>query len=193
MTPPTVITEPLGGSALAKAAIAVQLERWYPPLPRERDDWKAYAAEVAKSVGSGWLDALAPALNASGAAAERLEKAATAQGIVVTTGQQAGLFGGPLLTLVKALSARAVADAIHTQTGVATAPVFWAATDDADFKEASVTTVVLNGEAELLALTETAPAGTPMSAVPLHKNARGLFATLTESCGTAPDHRWLEL
>jgi uncharacterized protein YllA (UPF0747 family) len=57
---------------------------------------------------------------------------------VVTTGQQPGLFGGPGYAWLKALSARALADRIEQATGIPAAPVFWAATDDADFDEAHI-------------------------------------------------------
>ena len=63
-----------------------------------------------------------------------------ADGVVISTGQQAALFGGPLYTLVKALSALAFADVLERDTGIPVAPVFWAATDDADFEEASSAT-----------------------------------------------------
>jgi uncharacterized protein YllA (UPF0747 family) len=44
-----------------------------------------------------------------------------------------------MYTLLKAISALALADRIERETGIPTAPVFWAATDDADFAEASWT------------------------------------------------------
>jgi uncharacterized protein YllA (UPF0747 family) len=93
-----------------------------------------------------WATVLAPALEASGAAAERLARSAGGKGVVVTTGQQPGLFGGPVYTWSKALSALALADALERETGVPTAPVFWAATYDADFAESSASYVILNGD-----------------------------------------------
>ncbi|MHB8301778.1 MAG: bacillithiol biosynthesis cysteine-adding enzyme BshC [Acidobacteriaceae bacterium] len=52
----------------------------------------------------------------------------------VVTGQQVGLFGGPLLTLLKAATAiRLAADA--TRAGHPHVPVFWLATEDHDFAE----------------------------------------------------------
>src|SRR5207245_10116564 len=52
----------------------------------------------------------------------------------VVSGQQAGLFGGPLYTIYKALSAVKLADCL-TQRGVKAVPVFWIATEDHDFAE----------------------------------------------------------
>src|SRR5205823_1154863 len=52
----------------------------------------------------------------------------------VVSGQQAGLFGGPLYTIYKALSAVKLADCL-TQRGVKAVPVFWIASEDHDFEE----------------------------------------------------------
>jgi bacillithiol synthase len=53
---------------------------------------------------------------------------------VVVTGQQVGLFGGPLFSLFKALSAVKLA-AEASAGGVDTIPVFWLATQDHDLEE----------------------------------------------------------
>ncbi|HKP38916.1 MAG TPA: bacillithiol biosynthesis cysteine-adding enzyme BshC [Pyrinomonadaceae bacterium] len=54
--------------------------------------------------------------------------------IAVVSGQQAGLFGGPLYTLYKALSAVKLAECL-SQRGIKAVPVFWIATEDHDFEE----------------------------------------------------------
>jgi bacillithiol biosynthesis cysteine-adding enzyme BshC len=54
--------------------------------------------------------------------------------IAVVSGQQAGLFTGPLYTIYKALSAVKLAECL-TQRGVKAVPVFWIATEDHDFAE----------------------------------------------------------
>ncbi len=57
--------------------------------------------------------------------------------LVVTTGQQPGLFTGPLYTIHKALSARAVAALLEARWRRPVVPVFWLAGDDHDFAEAA--------------------------------------------------------
>ncbi len=54
----------------------------------------------------------------------------------VLTGQQVGLFTGPLLTLVKALAARGLA-ADLAERGTPATPVFWCASEDHDLVEVS--------------------------------------------------------
>lgn len=57
--------------------------------------------------------------------------------LTVTTGQQPGLFTGPLYTVHKALSAIALARRLERERGVPVVPVFWVAGDDHDFREAN--------------------------------------------------------
>jgi bacillithiol biosynthesis cysteine-adding enzyme BshC len=54
--------------------------------------------------------------------------------IAVVSGQQAGLFTGPLYTIYKALSAVKLAECM-AQRGIKSVPVFWIATEDHDFAE----------------------------------------------------------
>jgi bacillithiol synthase len=187
-----VVTESLGGSTLSRAARAGQLDDWFRRCPRG-GEWHPYAEAVRGSVGTDWFDRLAPAFNVNGAAASRLARSANGKGIVITTGQQPGLFGGPLMTFVKALSARALADTLQAAIGIPVAPVFWAATDDADFDEAATVSVSLAGGARELRLEHRGVAGTPMSGVALdNKEVNALLESLREACGSAPHASYLD-
>ncbi len=64
--------------------------------------------------------------------------------VAVLTGQQAGLFSGPLYTIYKALTAIKQAHVL-TAKGVPAVPVFWAATDDHDFDEVGETFAIGRG------------------------------------------------
>jgi bacillithiol biosynthesis cysteine-adding enzyme BshC len=57
--------------------------------------------------------------------------------LVVTTGQQPGLFTGPLYGVHKALSAAALASHLERRWERPVVPVFWIAGDDHDFAEAN--------------------------------------------------------
>ena len=61
--------------------------------------------------------------------------------IAVVSGQQAGLFTGPLYTLYKALSAVKLA-ACMSQRGIKSVPVFWIATEDHDFPEVAAAEII---------------------------------------------------
>ncbi len=61
----------------------------------------------------------------------------------VVTGQQVGLFGGPLLSLLKAASVLALAKQVES-AGVACVPVFWMATEDHDLAEVNQTLLLTN-------------------------------------------------
>jgi bacillithiol biosynthesis cysteine-adding enzyme BshC len=181
-----VITEPLGGSPLSLAAQRGDVpERWYHPRPADVAEWRTYVQGVAERFAAGeWLSALGPALEPSGEAADRLRRVVAGRGVVVTSGQQPGLFGGPAYTFSKALSALALADELQVRTKLPVAPIFWAATDDADFEEASWTKVAIDGGVVRLAVRDAPPAGTPMSAAPFGDVTEQL-ATLERASGSA--------
>lgn len=169
LTEVQVVTEPLGGSPLSLAAQAGNVPAtWYPRRPETPAEWRARAQRTAASFAGGeWLTALAPALAPSGEAADRLRRVAAEGGAVITAGQQPGLFGGPVYTFSKAVTALALADELEARTGLPIAPVFWAATDDADFEEARWTKVAVTGGVVRLELRDAPPPGTPMSVAPL--------------------------
>lgn len=55
--------------------------------------------------------------------------------VAVVTGQQAGVFGGPLFTLLKAITAIQLARRGATEHGVPVIPVFWVDAEDHDWDE----------------------------------------------------------
>jgi bacillithiol biosynthesis cysteine-adding enzyme BshC len=63
-------------------------------------------------------------------------------------GQQAGLFGGPLLSLIKALATVKAAKRRSEELGRPVVPIFWIAADDHDFAEIN-NTYLLNRDGEL--------------------------------------------
>ena len=190
---PRVVTQPLTGNPLAAAAIAGTAPAgWYEPQPRDTNAWRQRLESVRSGFASDWLARLAPAIQASGKAKERLDSVAGGRGVLVTTGQQPGLFGGPIYTLSKALSALALANSLQERTGVPVAPMFWAATDDTDFKEASSTVVAIPGGAQLLRIDHAQPLGQPMSAMPLGDVSAQLEA-LARAAGSTIDRAPIEL
>lgn len=83
------------------------------------------------------------------AVAGRLADAST---VAVVTGQQAGVFGGPLYTLLKAITAIQLARKVSAKHGVAAIPVFWVESEDHDWDEVR-TARVLDGDLHLRSVT----------------------------------------
>jgi bacillithiol biosynthesis cysteine-adding enzyme BshC len=94
---------------------------------------------------------------------ERLRNGAAA----VVTGQQVGLFGGPMFAIYKALTAVRLAEQA-TATGVDAVPVFWLATYDHDLAEVNHVSIP-GADSSLQVLTTTSHdvPGAPVSAVRL--------------------------
>lgn len=189
-----IVTEPLGGSPLARALQTGEAPSvWIASAPRSSAGWRALAeARRAEADWRSRWEALLPAIAPSGAAAARLARVQRENGIVVTTGQQPGLFGGPLYTWSKAASAVALAEEIEARTGIPAVAVYWAATDDADFAEAASTTVARVGGLDVLRATHEPPAGTPMTIAPLGDLAEAR-RRLLDASGSAADPRPLEV
>ena len=93
--------------------------------------------------------------------------------VVVVTGQQVGLFLGPLLTLYKAMSAIAAARQLTAETGVPCVPLFWLQTEDHDFAEIDHCFVPEPGQPP----RRVALAPTPPSRVPVAHRVLGPSAT----------------
>jgi uncharacterized protein YllA (UPF0747 family) len=188
MTDVRIATEPLGGSPLSRYVQRGD-SGWGDAAPRDVAAWRARAE--ARLASGGWrerLTALAPAFAATGRAAAQLDRIREGGGIVVTTGQQPGLFGGPVYTWSKAVGALALAEAIERSTGIPTVAVYWAATDDADFAEAASTVVHRTGGVDVLRATAAPPTGTPMSRAALG-DIDAARRGLREACGSAADPR----
>jgi bacillithiol biosynthesis cysteine-adding enzyme BshC len=109
-------------------------------------DPAAYEAKVAevdgRFDGAGRARAAEAIGVPPGGDASRLERFVQEGGYVVTTGQQPGLFGGPLYSIYKGLTAARLAQALEARLGKPVIPVFWVASEDHDWAEANHTHVV---------------------------------------------------
>jgi bacillithiol biosynthesis cysteine-adding enzyme BshC len=84
-------------------------------------------AAILERQNRGW--------NASARTLENISRLRAGAGAIVT-GQQVGLFGGPVFAIYKALTAAKLA-AEATASGVNAVPIFWLATEDHDLAEVS--------------------------------------------------------
>src|SRR5687768_1757144 len=94
-------------------------------------------AEIARVIAAQQSARNAPA--ASRESAARLADPITR---VIITGQQAGLFGGPLFTLLKAITTMKLAAQVSREHRVPVVPVFWIDAEDHDWPEVSGCTVL---------------------------------------------------
>jgi len=116
------------------------LREFYPGAVRFHHELPARAPEVLaahQTDRNSLCDALQD-MNAGWGAGEQtlenIQRLRDADCLAVVSGQQAGLFSGPLYTIYKALSAVKLAGCL-TQRHTKAVPVFWIATEDHDFPE----------------------------------------------------------
>ena len=158
--------------------------------PRSADAWRDVARRVqahpreresvAAAVAAQQARRGAP--QPSRAAAERLRDPRT---IAILTGQQAGSFGGPLFTLLKAVTALQLARQAATSLGVPVAVVFWVDAEDHDWEEVASCTV-LDGQYEPRTVTIPSPAGAgeqPVGTLQLDERVSGTLDELDAALG----------
>jgi bacillithiol biosynthesis cysteine-adding enzyme BshC len=117
----------------------------------------------------------------------RLRRGAAA----VVTGQQVGLFGGPMFSIYKALTAVKLAEEA-TAAGVEAVPVFWLATYDHDLAE--VNHVSIPGPDGLLRTLSTSShgvAGAPVSDVRLDEGILPVVEEAASLLGDSEATQWL--
>jgi bacillithiol biosynthesis cysteine-adding enzyme BshC len=113
------------------------------------------------------------------AAVERLRQP---DSVVVVTGQQAGLFGGPLYTLLKAITALKLAARIQHDFKVPTEVVFWIDSEDHDWNEVNLCEV-LDADLQPFPISLPTPAGAgemPVARVMLDASASACVDRLAE-------------
>lgn len=127
------------------------------------DAWMRAAAPIDPSKRAAIVDLLREqnrTFGAGSATESNLDRLAAGAAAVVT-GQQVGLFGGPLMTLMKA------ATAIHlarqaSRAGHPHVPIFWLASEDHDFDEVNQATFLCDGAITTLRLPWHPAPGKPV-------------------------------
>lgn len=112
--------------------------------------------------------------------------------LVVTTGQQPGLFTGPLYTIYKALSAIALARRLEQEWGIHVVPVFWVAGDDHDFHEANHATVLNGAGLPLRIVLRERPADAPAWTMARERGGPEILEALARLRGETPDSEFKE-
>jgi bacillithiol synthase len=165
-----------GGGSWDVEAVAAAADR-AGQLPRDR---AALArALVRQQEGRG-----------ASAAAERARLLSEPSTVAVVTGQQAGLFGGPLYVLYKAIAAVQAAAELSARLGRPAVPVFWVASDDHDFAEVRSTSVLdESGQIRTLRYAPARePSGQPAARIVLDESITALVDELARTLPPGP-HR----
>lgn len=116
---------------------------FYPGHFGDMEAYRRKAAEVDRRFDAERRRRAAAALTVPpGGDADRLLRFQEEGGYMVTTGQQPGLFGGPMYNLYKAITALRLASALEAGLGRPVLPVFWVASEDHDWAEANHTFLV---------------------------------------------------
>jgi bacillithiol synthase len=169
--------------ALAHAGVA----NWFRGTPRDRG-WRQTRLEHSSS----HREALAQLLAVQNPSAElvpaldRLRQGAN----VVVTGQQVGIFGGPLFTPYKAATAIALAREA-TAAGHAHLPIFWLASEDHDFAEVNHITFPARRSLTKLAYEGAPRNGVPVGSVVLDDSITPLIDQAWELLGYSDAMEWL--
>jgi bacillithiol biosynthesis cysteine-adding enzyme BshC len=160
--------------------------RFYLGSHREPDSYREKAREVDDRFHR---DARARALSmiqtSTGAAQERLSRFVDEGGYFVTTGQQPGLFTGPLYGLYKALTAVRLAESLEALIDRPVLALFWIASEDHDWAEADHAHILDpgNGLRTIRVPAQDGSENFPLHRIPL---TQGLPETVEEFLGTLP-------
>ncbi len=117
-----------------------KLARYYAGDPADPDAWRAAIARAqAQPRDRERMVAVLQAQLAQRDAPEQARAAAARladpRTVAIVTGQQAGLLGGPLYTLMKGLTAARLAADVEARHGVPCVAVFWNHAEDHDWEE----------------------------------------------------------
>jgi bacillithiol biosynthesis cysteine-adding enzyme BshC len=106
-------------------------------------------------------------------------------GVAIVTGQQAGLFGGPLFTLLKAVTAIRLARRLSRDRGIPVVPVFWIDAEDHDWDEIASASV-LAADQTLRTISAEAPDGAGERAIASLACAASIDANLDDLAAALP-------
>jgi uncharacterized protein YllA (UPF0747 family) len=97
--------------------------------------------QAAHRTGTAWADVIGDLkrynnhLGANQSIIRKIESSTSNDVCFIVTGQQPGMFGGPLLTFYKVATAVALASVLEKRMGLNCVPLYWCGADDTDFQE----------------------------------------------------------
>ncbi|PSQ97850.1 MAG: bacillithiol biosynthesis cysteine-adding enzyme BshC [Bacteroidetes bacterium SW_9_63_38] len=119
---------------------------WRTPSVRRETAAAAADRPADRDVLASALAEQNAAWGADEAAQQNIEALRDPDTVAVVTGQQVGLFTGPLYTIYKTITTLQLAEKWAEQTGRMVVPVFWVEGEDHDFEEISTSHVLRRNE-----------------------------------------------
>jgi bacillithiol synthase len=176
--------------AMAESAEDACVRRWYGAEPFA-GRWIAIGQPV-KDVGAlaALLEEQASEFRASDTAKANIAKLRSGAKAVVT-GQQVVLFGGPLLTILKAATTVARAKEATRVTGIEHVPIFWMATEDHDLAEVDQVSFLTKTSVEILRAGLKVAYAVPVGGVVPGDELEGVLEKASELLEFAPVSEWL--
>ena len=152
--------------------------------PSNSNDWRSTIARVSRASRDraamhSVLVRQLEARNAPNAARESANRLKEPNSVAIVTGQQAGLFGGPLYTVLKAATAIQLARRIEQEQGVPVVPIFWVEAEDHDWNEVK-TARVLNADFNVVDISAADPDGAQQRSVGQLVFGHDITATVDE-------------
>ncbi len=176
--------------AMAESADDAGVRRWFGAEPFAGKWMGKGSAEIDTEALADLLERQAVEFRASDAAKANIGKLRAGARAVVT-GQQVVLFGGPLLTILKAATAVARASEATKATGVEHVPVFWLATEDHDLEEVDQVSFLTKSSVETLRFGLKVPHAVPVGGVVPGAELEAVLARASELLEFAPVGDWL--
>ena len=156
--------------------------------PADTDAWRATIARVQaaprdRALVAGVLADQLERRSAPDQARQAASALADPSSVAIVTGQQAGAFGGPLYTVLKAVTAIQLARRVQAQHGVPVVPVFWVDSEDHDWEEIQTATT-LDADSNLTEATLPSPPGAgshPVGALVLDETVNEVVAAFART------------
>jgi bacillithiol biosynthesis cysteine-adding enzyme BshC len=180
---------------LAGAAPAVE---YYAGAPFDLAGYRRKADAVRERFGRSERARAAEAVRPTSARArDRLARFVEEGGVMVTTGQQAGLLTGPLYTLYKAFTAARLAEVLERELGQLVLPVFWTASEDHDWEEVNHAYLALERDGiRRIELPGTPDVPLPMADMTVGEGARMVLGEMSDLLVGNDDNaellKWIE-
>jgi bacillithiol biosynthesis cysteine-adding enzyme BshC len=180
--------------AMADSGDDAPVRQWYGAEPFAgawmRSKSKGATGSADKDTLADLLERQAVEFGASEAAKANIARLRAGARAIVT-GQQVVLFGGPLLTILKAATAVARAREATVATGVDHVPIFWMATEDHDLEEVDQVSLLTKTTVETLHAGLKVARAVPVGGVVPGPELGSVLDRASELLEYAPVSEWL--